>query len=103
MNQKKDIMGKILAGGNDEKDKDLTRELDCLIYRTESSDSENDVLADSATDSWKVTRDNVAVQVWETRGRIRLRVSLGKHRQVSMKQIANIAVDAILKELKKEE
>lgn len=102
MNQKKDIMGKILSGDGGE-EKNLTRELDCLIYRSESTDAENDGFSGPNTDSWKVTRDNVSVQVWEKEGRIRLRVSLDKSRPVSMKQIAGIAVDAILKELKKED
>ncbi len=102
MNQKKDIMGKILSGKGGE-DKDLTRELDCLIYRSGSMDEENDSFSGPDTDSWKVTRDNVSVQVWENKGRTRLRVSLGKSRRVSMKQIVGIAVDAILKELKKED
>jgi hypothetical protein len=102
MNQKKDIMGKILSDDGGE-EKGLTRELDCLIYRSESIDVENDNFSGPGTDSWKVTRDNVSVQVWESEGRIRLRVSLGKSRPVSMKQIAGIAVDAILKELKKED
>lgn len=102
MNQKKDIMGKILSGDGGQ-EKDLTRELDCLIYRSESIDAENDVFTGPDTDSWKVIRDNVSVQVWEKEGRIRLRVSLGKSRPISMKQIAGIAVDAILNELKKED
>jgi hypothetical protein len=102
MNQKKDIMGKILSGDGGQ-DKNLTRELDCLIYRSESIDAENDGFTGPDTDSWKVIRDNVSVQVWEKEGRIRLRVSLGKSRPLSMKQIAGIAVDAILNELKKED
>lgn len=103
MSQKKDIMGKILAC-DDGEDDHLTRELDCLIYRTDSGDIGDDVsLPGPPADSWKVTRDNVSVQVWETSGRIRLRVSLGKSRRISMKQIAEIAVDAIIQELKKED
>jgi hypothetical protein len=103
MIQKKDIMGKILAC-DDRDDDNLTRELDCLIYRSDSGDIGDDAsLSDPPTDFWKVTRDNVSVQVWESSGRIRLRVSLGKSRRISMKQIAEIAVDAIIQELKKED
>jgi hypothetical protein len=103
MSQKKDIMGKILAC-EDGEDEDLTRELDCLIYRSETGDFKDEVSTSGPPpDSWKVIRDNVSVQVWETSGRIRLRVSLGKSRRISMKQIASIAVDAIIQELKKEE
>lgn len=103
MNQKKDIMGKILAC-DDGEDENLTRELDCLIYRSDPGDPAEDVpVSGPEGDSWKVTRDNVSVQVWENNGRIRLRVSLGKSRLISMKQIATIAVDAIIQELKKED
>ncbi|WP_024334124.1 hypothetical protein [Desulfotignum balticum] len=103
MSQKKDIMGKILAC-DDGDDENLTRELDCLIYRSDPGDTGDDASAPGPpTDSWKVTKDNVSVQVWESSGRIRLRLSLGKGRLISMKQIAGIAVDAIVKELKKED
>jgi hypothetical protein len=102
MNSKKDIMGEILAG-NDRENEDLTRELDCLIYKSETRDPGGEPFFGPTEDSWKVSRENVSVQVWETKGKIRLRVSLGKGRQVSMKKIANIAVDAILNELKKED
>lgn len=104
MSRKKDIMDKILSGDGGEDEK-LTKELDCLIYR---SGGEEAKVGDPGgihedEDTWKVTRDNVSVQVWETSGRIRLRVSLGKSRRISMKQIAEIAVEAIVQELKKEE
>jgi hypothetical protein len=103
MSQKKDIMGKILAC-EDGEDDNLTRELDCLIYRSDPGDpAEDESVSAPPSDSWKVSKDNVSVQVWETSGRIRLRVSLGKNRRISMKQIASIAVDAIIQELKKEE
>jgi hypothetical protein len=103
MSQKKDIMGKILAC-DDGDDENLTRELDCLIYRSDPGDRSDDTSTSGPpTDSWKVTKDNVSVQVWESSGRIRLRLSLGKGRLISMKQIAGIAVDAIVKELKKED
>lgn len=102
MNQKKDIMGRILAG-NDEGLEGRTRALDCLIYRSESGDPEDTPFFGPSEDSWKVSKDNVSVEVWESKAKIRMRVSLGKNRQVSMKRIASIAVDAILKELKKED
>jgi hypothetical protein len=103
MSQKKDVMGKILAC-DDGEDDNLTRELDCLIYRSGTGDIGDDAsISGPSADSWKVSRDNVTVQVWETSGRIRLRVSLGKSRRISMKQIAEIAVDAIIQELKKED
>lgn len=102
MNQKKDIMGKILAG-NDEGSGGRTRELDCLIYRREPGDPEDVPFSGPTDDAWKVSKDNVSVEVWESRAKIRMRVSLDKNRRVSMKRIASIAVDAILKELKKED
>ncbi len=102
MNQKKDIMGQILSG-DDEAGKGPPRELDCLIYRSVSGEPEDEAFHEPSKGSWKVSKDNVSVEVWESTAKIRMRVSLGKNRQVSMKRIASIAVDAILKELKKED
>lgn len=44
MSQKKDIMGKILAC-DDGDDENLTRELDCLIYRSDPGDTSGDMPA----------------------------------------------------------
>lgn len=99
MSRKKDIMGRILSG-NDEGNDRQTRELDCLIYRGEPGDTDEAPLSDK---SWKVSKENVSVEIWERQAKIRMRVSLGKNRRMSMKRLASIAVDAILKELEKEE
>ncbi len=106
MDPKKDIMGKIL-GGDDKEFAEKTRELDCLIYRgteddipdTESTDTDNG----AREKSWKLSKENVSVEVWEGKAKIRLKVGPGKYRTMSMKRIASIAVNAILDELKREE
>lgn len=49
-----------------------------------------------------VLKKNVSVLVWESKVRIKLNVSSGKNKQISMTRIAGVAVNAILEGLKKE-
>ena len=101
MENKKDIMGDILSGsGHDTNTR--THDLDCLIYRSEAKKAKTSNET-TPEDTWKVSRNNVSVEVWESSAKIRMRVALGKHRHISMKRIAGIAVDAILRELEKED
>lgn len=100
MSKKKDVMGDILTGSGHHSDH-LSRELDCLIYRSEKPSS-SDPLSPHPDEAWKVSKENVSVEVWESSAKIRMRISLGRHKHISMKRIASIAVDAILKELEKE-
>lgn len=55
-----------------------------------------------AEKSWKISKDNVAVEIWEGKAKINVKVSPGTGPNISMKRIASIVVDAILEELKKE-
>lgn len=99
MPKKKDIMDNILEGqGNDAESR--IKELDCLIYKNDS-DLENKI-SEKKAEIWQVSKENVSVQVWEGKAKIKIRVSPGK-KNISMKKIASIAVDAILEELKKED
>ncbi|WP_027362402.1 hypothetical protein [Desulfospira joergensenii] len=108
MNEKKDIMGKIL-GADDKEFAAKTRELDCLIYRSgtggkEEGEENLDIGIEGMTEkSWKISKENVSVEVWEGKAKIRLKVGTGKYKTMSMKRIASIAVDAILEELKRED
>lgn len=100
MIEKKDIMDSIL-GHDDQEFAGRTRELDCLIYRSDGGLRKKEV-AGSAEKSWKISKDNVAVEIWEGKAKINVRVSPGTGPNISMKRIASIVVDAILEELKKE-
>ena len=100
MNNKKDIMFNILLGHGDEFAA-RAEELNCLIYKSDS-DLHEGVLEDESKKIWQASEENVSVQVWEGKAKIKVRVSGGKKEQISMKRIADIAVKAILEELKKE-
>ena len=102
MNKKKDIMDHILAGKDDEF-ASKTRELDCLIYRSDGDGTESKPTTRQPRDSWKISKENVSVEIWEGKAKIKVKVSAGKYKNMSMKRIASIMVDAILKELKREE
>jgi hypothetical protein len=100
MTEKKDIMESIL-GHDDEEFAGKSRELDCLIYRSGDGVSKDEAVQKSEA-SWKVSKENVSVEIWEGKAKINVRVSPGTGPGISMKRIASIVVDAILEELKKE-
>jgi hypothetical protein len=100
MSKKKDIMDHILAG-NDEEVASRTRELDCLIYRSDEQGQKKG-LARKEEKSWEISKDNVSVEIWEGKAKIKVKLSQGTGHNISMKRIASITVDAILEELKKE-
>jgi hypothetical protein len=100
MTEKNDIMDSILGHKNEEF-AGRTRELDCLIYRSDGGVNP-EAVSGSDEDSWIISRDNVAVEIWESKAKINVRVSPGTSPNISMKRIASIVVDAILEELKKE-
>ncbi len=99
--KKKDIMDSILSG-DDEHFSTHAEELDCLIYKN-GRGSEDTIPALENGKVWEASKENVTVQVWESKAKIKLKVSTGKKGNISMKRIASIAVDAILEELKKED
>ena len=99
-NKKLDIMDNIL----EDLGSDFVvpgQELDCLIYKSDSK-IKDEVVENHGEKIWQVSKDNVSVQVWEGRAKIKVKVSQGK-KAISMKQIARIAVNAIVDELKKED
>ena len=109
MKKKDDIMNNILVGEGNESEicsKSRISELDCLIYKNDShvkdklSDDSPDV---SVGEIWQASRENVSVKVWDGKAKIKVKVSSGQKKNITMKRIAKIAVDAILEELKKED
>ena len=62
----------------------------------------NEISEDPDGKFWQASKENVSVQVWEGKAKIKVRVSPGE-KTISMKRIADIAVNAILEELKKED
>ncbi len=114
MNHKKlDVMDNILESlGNVSDFAVPVKELDCLIYKNSGKTedeifenrgkTEDEILENHGEKIWQVSKDNVSVQVWEGRAKIKVKVSQGK-KTISMKKIAQIAVNAIAEELKKED
>ena len=102
MAKKKDVMDSILDA-DDKEFEGKTRELDCLIYRTSDSKSSTTVVEPTSPASWKASKGNVSVEIWEGKAKIKIKVGSGSSNQVSMKRLASIAVDAIMAELEKED
>jgi len=100
MHKKNDIMNNILAG-NGEDTAPHVEELDCLIYKQDPT-LKDEIPGDENKKIWQSSKENVSVQVWEGKAKIKVKVSPGKKGNISMKRIADIAVNAILEELKKE-
>ena len=96
---KKDIMDNILVGQGDEF-ASRVEELNCLIYKNGHDPGDNKP-EDPAGKVWQSSKDNVSVQIWESKAKIKVKVSSLNKRTISMKRIADVAVDAILQELKK--
>lgn len=94
-------MTEILADGG-KSSEDAAKELDCLIYRSFKDDGEQPS-EENGANFWEASKENISVQVWEEKAKIRVKVTPKIKGNISMKRIASIAVDAILKELKKEE
>jgi len=101
MQKKKDIMDSILEGQCGETE-DRVDQLNCLIYKNDNA-AEEIQPDDGDQKVWQASKDDVSVQVWEGKAKIKVKISPGRDKQISMKRIANIAVQAILEELKKED
>ncbi len=102
MAKKKDVLDSILDA-DDKEFEDNTRELDCLIYRAKGSEDSSTSVEPTSHASWKASKGNVSVEIWEGKAKIKIKVGSGSSGQVSMKKLASIAVDAIMAELEKEE
>lgn len=102
-NKKKDVMDDLLSGKDEGEQFPEMEELNCLIYRSADDEIELEVPGPENGKSWKLSRDNVTIQVWESKAKIRIKVSRETRGNISIDRIANIAMDAIVEELKKEE
>ncbi len=102
MVKKKNVMDSLL-GTDDETSDGSAKELDCLIYRGGPNEAKPDLPEMTSTPSWKSTRGNVSVEIWEGKAKIRIKVGGDDNTaHVSMRKLASIAVDAIIAELEKE-
>ncbi|WDP89197.1 MAG: hypothetical protein HUN04_05420 [Desulfobacter sp.] len=102
MGKKKDVIEEILDTDDKEFESD-TRELDCLIYKASTLEELEGESGGKHPAKWKASVENVSVEIWESRAKIKVKVgSRGAATRVSMRKLANIAVDAIVAELKKE-
>lgn len=99
--KKKDIMDNILVGHGDEF-ASRAEELNCLIYKNgcEPADEKTE---NNGGKVWQESRENISVQVWESKARIKVKVTPLNKKALSMKKLASVAVNAILEELKKED
>lgn len=108
-NQKeKSIMDEILTAETVPAIPDAAK-LDCLIYRNncDSTDKNDSGISENDSDIKdsnlvEITRNDVTIKVWESKAKIRFRVTPETKVGISMKRIADIAMDAVLAELKKE-
>jgi len=94
-------MDNILVGHGDEF-ASRVEELNCLIYKN-GHESMEKAPEDLESRLWQASKDNISVQVWESKAKIRVKVSSLNKKTISMKRIADVAVNAILEELKKED
>ena len=91
-----------LLSTSDDGDHPALEELNCLIYRRPEDAPVGGDEPDPDQPSWKASQDNITVQIWETKANIRIRVAGESRKHISMNKIAEIAVQAIMEELKKE-
>ena len=97
-----DVMDSLLSTKDGDEDHPAQDELNCLIYRASDDLPVDTEEAESEAPSWKVSQDNVSVQVWESKANIRITVASEARKSISMNRIAEIAVQAIMEELKKD-
>jgi len=101
MAKKKNVMDSLL-GTDDETFGGSAKELDCLIYKGEPNEAKPDLPEMTSRPSWKSSKGNVSVEIWEGKAKIRIKVGDEKAAHISMRKLASIAVDAIIAELQKE-
>jgi hypothetical protein len=101
MSKKKNVMDCLL--GTDDKAFDgSAKELDCLIYRSSTDEAEHKLPEPVSKPVWISSKENVSVEIWEGKAKIRIKVGDDDTSHISMRKLASIAVDAIMAELQKE-
>ncbi|MEA2060181.1 MAG: hypothetical protein U9P10_06660 [Thermodesulfobacteriota bacterium] len=101
--KQKDIIDNILSGKDESTSPDMDA-LDCLIYRDDSdlTAEESGSKEELKEEFYEESRENITVRVWDSKAKIRIKVSPETRASISIKRIAELVMDAILKELKKE-
>jgi len=97
--KQKDIIDDILSGKEESTSPEMDA-LDCLIYRDDSDLTAEE--SGSKEEFYEESRENITVRVWDSKAKIRIKVSPETRASISIKRIAELVMDAILKELKKE-
>lgn len=100
MFKKKDIIDNILTDLGEEF-ASRVEGLDCLIYKN-GVDLNDGTIEDRKDKIWQILREDASVKVWEDGDKVRVRVSPGGRKNITMKKIVDIAVNAILAEFKEE-
>jgi hypothetical protein len=95
------VMDKLLHCAVDDTVAD-SEALNRLIYRDPRNLQAHAGTGNHVDQIWTASRDKVSVQIWESRASIRIRVAPDTHKDVSMKAIADIAVKAIVEELRRD-
>ena len=101
MVKKKNVMDSLLST-DDEGVSASSKALDCLIYRGSADEDKPESAEPVSTPSWRADKGNVSVEIWEGKAKIRIKVGGDDTSHISMRRLANIAVDAIIAELQKE-
>ncbi len=101
MTKKKNVMDSLLGTDSKAFD-DSVKELDCLIYRHSTNDVQLNRSEATPNRSWTMSKGNVLVEIAEGKAKIRIKVGGDDTIHVSMRKLANIAVEAIRAELQKE-
>jgi hypothetical protein len=96
-----DVMDQLLHCGATETVAD-SEALNSLIYRNPQEQQPPGSTGNHVDQIWTASRDKVTVQIWESRANIRIRVAPEVHQGVCMKSIADIAVKAIVDELRRD-
>ncbi len=71
---------------------------------SKNQDSYGKTIIRESKDAVEITKDGISLKLGESEeGKLKLKVSTGKRKDVSKKRLVKIAMNAIIKELKKEE
>ena len=95
-----DVMG-LLLSEEVEDDIQEVEQLNCLIYSDSDNVIESKSRAPQEEPIWKTENDRFTVQIWETKGNIRIKFLSKPKTKISLQHLANVALNAIMDDLKK--
>ncbi|OMH25578.1 hypothetical protein [Motiliproteus sp. MSK22-1] len=96
-----DVMSSLLSDTSDDEIPEV-EQLNCLIFSDLNDPFDADMESSEADSAWKTENDKLTIQVWETSGRVRIKVSPKPKTRISVKHLGEIALNAIMKELEKD-